>query len=66
MALITVSKIADYFISVANETGSYLSNLKLQKRLYYAQAWHLALYGISLFHFINLLAVQYNLEICMF
>jgi len=49
MALTTVSKIANYFIYVANETGSYLSNLKLQKLLYYAQAWHLALYGISLF-----------------
>ncbi|MEN8221186.1 MAG: type II toxin-antitoxin system antitoxin SocA domain-containing protein [Pseudomonadota bacterium] len=49
MALTTESKIADYFIYVANETGSYLSNLKLQKLLYYAQAWHLALYGISLF-----------------
>jgi uncharacterized phage-associated protein len=49
MPLITVSKIADYFIYVANETGSYLSNLKLQKLLYYAQAWHLALYGIPLF-----------------
>jgi uncharacterized phage-associated protein len=49
MALTTASEIADYFIYVANETGSYLSNLKLQKLLYYAQAWHLALYGLPLF-----------------
>ena len=49
MALTTAPEIADYFIYVANETGSYLSNLKLQKMLYYAQAWHLALYGIPLF-----------------
>ena len=49
MALTTASEIADYFISVANETGSYLSNLKLQKLLYYAQAWHLAFYEMPLF-----------------
>jgi len=49
MALTTASEIADYFIYVANETGSYLSNLKLQKLLYYAQAWHLALYELPLF-----------------
>jgi uncharacterized phage-associated protein len=49
MALTTASEIADYFIYVANETGSYLSNLKLQKLLYYAQAWHLALYDVPLF-----------------
>ena len=36
--------IANYFIALANETGSYLSNLKLQKLVYYAQAWYLALY----------------------
>jgi len=49
MTLTTASEIADYFIYVANETGSYLSNLKLQKLLYYAQAWHLALYDVPLF-----------------
>ena len=41
--------IADYFIGLANETGSFISNLKLQKLVYYAQAWYLALYGSSLF-----------------
>ncbi|GAX39512.1 hypothetical protein NIES4075_04680 [Tolypothrix sp. NIES-4075] len=41
--------IADYFIWLANETGSYISNLKLQKLVYYAQAWYLALYGQPLF-----------------
>lgn len=35
--------IATYFIWLANEKGSFLSNLKLQKLVYYAQAWHLAL-----------------------
>ena len=42
-------KIAQYFIWLANETGSFISNLKLQKLVYYAQAWHLALYSKPLF-----------------
>lgn len=41
--------IANYFIWLANETGSFLSNLKLQKLVYYAQAWHLALFEKPLF-----------------
>jgi uncharacterized phage-associated protein len=41
--------VANYFIWLANETGSFISNLKLQKLVYYAQAWHLALYETPLF-----------------
>lgn len=41
--------IADYFISFSNETGELISNLKLQKLLYYAQAWHLGMNGQPLF-----------------
>ena len=41
--------IAVYFIERANRTGSTISNLKLQKLVYYAQAWHLAIHGTSLF-----------------
>ncbi|MEO0351559.1 MAG: type II toxin-antitoxin system antitoxin SocA domain-containing protein [Cyanobacteria bacterium P01_A01_bin.15] len=41
--------IANYFIWLANETGSFISNLKLQKLVYYAQAWHIALYDTPLF-----------------
>ena len=41
--------IADYFIWLANETGSFMSNLKLQKLVYYAQAWYLALHDEPLF-----------------
>ena len=41
--------IANYFIALANETGSFVSNLKLQKLVYYAQAWHLALHDAPLF-----------------
>ena len=45
----TCFDIADYFIWLANESGSFISNLKLQKLVYYAQAWHLALYDQPLF-----------------
>ena len=38
----TLSKLVDYFIWFANDVGSYLSNQKLQKLLFYAQAWYLA------------------------
>jgi uncharacterized phage-associated protein len=41
--------IAKYFIWLANETGSFISNLKLQKLVYYTQAWHLALHDLPLF-----------------
>jgi len=41
--------IADHFLAVANECGSFISNLKLQKLIYYAQAWHLAIYDHPLF-----------------
>ncbi|MDX2271051.1 MAG: DUF4065 domain-containing protein [Cyanobacteriota bacterium] len=41
--------IANYFIWLANETGSFVSNLKLQKLVYYTQAWHLGINGTPLF-----------------
>ena len=41
--------IANYFIWLAKETGSFVSNLKLQKLVYYSQAWHLALQDAPLF-----------------
>lgn len=47
--LLSCFEIADYFIWLANETGSFISHLKLQKLVYYAQAWHLALYNSPLF-----------------
>jgi len=42
-------QVANYFIWLANETGSFISNLKLQQLVYYAQAWSLALYDTPLF-----------------
>jgi uncharacterized phage-associated protein len=47
--MLSCSNVADYFIDLANETGSFVSNLKLQKLVYYAQAWHLAIYDDPLF-----------------
>lgn len=36
---------ADYLIAEARERGELLTPLKLQKLLFYADAWHLALFG---------------------
>ncbi|WP_353932474.1 type II toxin-antitoxin system antitoxin SocA domain-containing protein [Okeanomitos corallinicola TIOX110] len=42
--------VAKYFLSRADEdAGDLISNLKLQKLLYYAQGFHLALYNEPLF-----------------
>ncbi len=41
----TYHELANYFVSLSNETGNLISNLKLQKLLYYSQAWHLAYFG---------------------
>lgn len=41
--------IADYFIALSNETQNLITNLKLQKLMYYAQAWHLAITEDRLF-----------------
>ena len=42
--------IANYFLAKADgEAGDLISNLKLQKLLYYAQGFHLAMHGKALF-----------------
>ncbi len=45
----TAAAVADYLLVEARQRGELLTNLKLQKLLYYAQAWYLALYGRPLF-----------------
>jgi uncharacterized phage-associated protein len=40
----TINDVADFFLQKAQESGSLVTNLKLQKLCYYAQAWHLALH----------------------
>lgn len=42
-------QIADFFLRHSAESGDFISNLKLQKLLYYAQGWHLAFFGKTLF-----------------
>lgn len=42
--------IAYYFLFKANQEGDLLTNLKLQKLLYYAQAWHLVNFDKPLFN----------------
>ncbi|MDD2446026.1 MAG: DUF4065 domain-containing protein [Clostridia bacterium] len=42
-------RVADFFLAFANSKGDFLTNLKLQKLVYYAQAWYLANYNKSLF-----------------
>ena len=41
--------VADFVIAFSHEHGDPVSNLKLQKLLYYTQAWFLALYDRPLF-----------------
>lgn len=45
MPAISPNAVADYFIRFSHEVGDPITNLKLQKLVYYAQAWHLALKG---------------------
>jgi len=45
----TANDVADYLISLAHERGETVNNLKLQRLLYYAQAWHLGMFGTPLF-----------------
>jgi len=48
--MLTADRVADYFLRLVDEAaGDSISNLKLQKLVYYAQAWHLALTGTPLF-----------------
>lgn len=46
----TVFDVANYFLTQSDEeAGDLISNLKLQKLVYYAQGFHLAVYGRPLF-----------------
>jgi uncharacterized phage-associated protein len=49
MPLITIEQATDYILAFAHEHQDFISNMKLQKLLYYAQAWHLALKNQPLF-----------------
>ena len=43
------SHVADFFLCFARDHGDYLTNLRLQKLIYYGQAWNLALHNKPLF-----------------
>ena len=45
----TINQVCDYIILACQEGGERLNLLKLQKLLYYAQAWNLAINGKPLF-----------------
>lgn len=48
--MIPAAQVARYFLAKVDEdVGDGISNLKLQKLVYYAQAYHLAMYGEPLF-----------------
>ena len=49
MKYMTASDVAKYFISSFQKKNKEISNLKLQKLLYYAQAWHLVFFDVPLF-----------------
>jgi uncharacterized phage-associated protein len=50
MATYTADQVADTLIFLARERNIEISNLKLQKLLYYAQAWNLAIAKRPLFN----------------
>lgn len=47
---VSANEIAKYFIWKSNSAGKKITNKKLQKLLYYSQAWHLAVKGTPLFN----------------
>jgi uncharacterized phage-associated protein len=44
-----IQDIANFFLVFSGRSGEAITNLKLQKLAYYAQAWHLANFGTELF-----------------
>jgi|SRR6185437_1680304 len=49
MATSTADRVAEGLINLSHDKQNPISNLKLQKLLYYSQAWHLALFKEPLF-----------------
>jgi uncharacterized phage-associated protein len=48
--MVSVFEVADYFILQSDpQSGDTITHLKLQKLIYYAQAWHLAIFKKPLF-----------------
>lgn len=49
MAITTANAVADYLLCEMRSRGDIISNLQLQKLLYYTQAWFLAIHDQPLF-----------------
>jgi uncharacterized phage-associated protein len=49
MKEIAVRDACEFFIALAQDAGETLTHMKLQKLLYYAQAWHCGMFGKPLF-----------------
>ena len=49
MAVSTAQDVASFFVSSFQKAGDPVTNLKLQKLLYYAQGWYLAFTQSPLF-----------------
>jgi uncharacterized phage-associated protein len=47
---VTVDDVADFILCRFRDKGEPVDHLKLQKLVYYVQAWHLALFGEPLFN----------------
>lgn len=48
--MLSINIVADYFLlQTDSESGDFMTHLKLQKLVYYAQAWHLAIEKKPLF-----------------
>jgi uncharacterized phage-associated protein len=47
--MISISKLAAIVVSFFNEKGDFISNKKLQKLLYYTQAWHFVYFKENIF-----------------
>jgi uncharacterized phage-associated protein len=47
--LVSPARVTDFLLVESRERGEVLTNLKLQKLIYYAQAWYLALRSAPIF-----------------
>ena len=47
--MVPATRVANVLLALAHEHGDVVTNLKLQKLLYYAQAWYLVNFGKRLF-----------------
>lgn len=49
--MVNIKDVANYFLTKTDgESGDIMTHLKLQKLVYYAQGWHLAIYGEPFFN----------------